>query len=323
MKTVASKKLLILCFAVVLLWVGCSTAFAEEEAHIPLKVSRIKLQPARFTLTVGMRAWLRLDKCVPAETNYADLNIISSNTRVATVDERGFIIAIAPGKATVTLKAKDGKGIAKCAVTVKKMPASSTLNAEKDALLLAQRTSPAAADVSEMHYLPGAPEPKSALGKKLAVYLQNSPALFSPGLNKDLFVGQEDLFSLYCIAYNVLASPYKDSIQKSRVVALDDKSLGLTNEDVAAVRAWMRAEYPNIVFGSPQDLFFANPQYEPGSVGGSWLSVLSIHRPDDTHYAIDCCITTGSMAVSIYRMGIEKLPDGSWKVDAMIQTGMV
>ena len=54
-------------------------------------------------------------------SNATNKNVVwtSSNSKVVTVDQKGNVKGIKAGKATITVKTKDGNKVAKCNVIVK------------------------------------------------------------------------------------------------------------------------------------------------------------------------------------------------------------
>lgn len=94
-------------------------------------VSSMALSMKTATLTLGTnytgdaKIRLTIAKMVDASGNAINPNVSgvkwsSSNTKVATVDQNGNVVAVAPGSATITCKTLDGSGkSATCKVTVK------------------------------------------------------------------------------------------------------------------------------------------------------------------------------------------------------------
>lgn len=84
----------------------------------PVLVSKIKLSASSKTLNVGQTEKLTATVTPKNAANKA-VTWKSSNTKVATVDGKGNVKAIAPGTANITATAKDGsKKSASCAITV-------------------------------------------------------------------------------------------------------------------------------------------------------------------------------------------------------------
>lgn len=81
-------------------------------------VSAIKLSKSSLDLTVGETAKLTY-KLSPTLLYNDSVEWKSSNKKIAKVSSKGKVVAVSPGKATITLTAKDGSGKkAKCTVTV-------------------------------------------------------------------------------------------------------------------------------------------------------------------------------------------------------------
>ncbi len=85
----------------------------------PVKVTKVKLNKKKVKLSTGQTYTLKAT-IKPKKATNKNVKWTSSNTSVATVDSNGNVTAIAPGKATITCKAKDGsKKKAKCKIIVK------------------------------------------------------------------------------------------------------------------------------------------------------------------------------------------------------------
>ena len=83
----------------------------------PVAVSGVSLNKSSFSLDVG--GMENLDATItPSAATNQNVTWSSNNTSVATVSESGVVTAVAPGKATITVKTQDGNKTATCAVTV-------------------------------------------------------------------------------------------------------------------------------------------------------------------------------------------------------------
>ena len=90
---------------------GCLTPM--DPAHVPVGSVRVTLGVRALTLdTLGVRRTARVNAVAIARDGYelpiAHFQFASSNTTVATVDSSGVVLAIAPGRATITATAPDG-----------------------------------------------------------------------------------------------------------------------------------------------------------------------------------------------------------------------
>ena len=94
-----------------------------------IRIKKITLNKKSCTMTQGEKFTLKASFS-PKDASNRSLTWKSSNKKVATVDSKGVVKAVSPGKATITATAKDGsKKKASCTVTVKKKaekPASSS-----------------------------------------------------------------------------------------------------------------------------------------------------------------------------------------------------
>ena len=84
----------------------------------PIKVTRITLDSTAETIEVGDGVTLA-ETVMPEDALNDDVSWSSSNSKVATVNQDGDVSGIAPGKAVITVTAKDGSGVsARCTITV-------------------------------------------------------------------------------------------------------------------------------------------------------------------------------------------------------------
>lgn len=83
----------------------------------PSEVSSVSLNKTSLTLQAGNSEQLHAT-VLPATAKLKTVTWSSSNTSVATVDENGYVSAVAPGNATITVTTKDGGFTATCQVKV-------------------------------------------------------------------------------------------------------------------------------------------------------------------------------------------------------------
>lgn len=81
-----------------------------------IPVSGVSLDKQYITITVGDNEQLEAT-VIPADASNNNLNWISSDTEVATV-ENGRVTGVNPGTATITAKTEDGEKVSTCTVTV-------------------------------------------------------------------------------------------------------------------------------------------------------------------------------------------------------------
>ena len=97
-------------------------------ADAKMGVTGLKLNKSSVDILKGKTYQLK-GTVTPSDATNKQLNWISSDTSVATVNSKGVVTAKKVGKATITCKAKDGSGIkANCTVTVKQPVTSITLD---------------------------------------------------------------------------------------------------------------------------------------------------------------------------------------------------
>ena len=103
--------------------ITCTTVSGKKTAKCTVtvnkvKVSSIKLSAQSLTLVKGKSTTL---KATVSPTNATNKNVSwkTSNQSIATVDTKGVVRGVMPGKVTITCKANDGSGVsAKCTVTI-------------------------------------------------------------------------------------------------------------------------------------------------------------------------------------------------------------
>ena len=87
-------------------------------------VATVKVYPAKVSISNGSHYQIMIDSVLDAKKNPVDIDDCgiqwtTSNAKVATVDQDGFVTAHSKGTATITCKVLDGSGkSAKCTVTV-------------------------------------------------------------------------------------------------------------------------------------------------------------------------------------------------------------
>lgn len=97
----------------------------------PSEVSSVTVAPATATLECG--EGLQLEATVlPATAKLKTVSWISSNPDVATVDDDGYVTAVAPGTTSVSVITKDGGFIATCLVKVVSVPVPQNLSGKID-----------------------------------------------------------------------------------------------------------------------------------------------------------------------------------------------
>lgn len=105
----AAKRLVVIGLLSVV--TGCLTPM--DPARVPVGSVRVTLGEHALTLdTLGVRRTARVNAVAIARDGYelpiANFQFASSNATVATVDSSGVVLAIAPGRATITATAPDG-----------------------------------------------------------------------------------------------------------------------------------------------------------------------------------------------------------------------
>lgn len=100
------------------------------------KATGISLDVTNLELYVGQLYELKVT-VTPATSNDYTLTWESSNTTVATVDNNGKVTAVAPGKATITVKTSTGQ-IASCLVTVKQKATGLQLNYKEKTIVIGE-----------------------------------------------------------------------------------------------------------------------------------------------------------------------------------------
>lgn len=102
--------------------ITCTTKDTGKKATCEVTVKNIvpkviHLEKKTLTLYVAKTEKLKYS-IVPSDSTIKKVTWKSSNTKVATVDSKGKVKAVAPGTATITCTTQSGKRVAKCKVTV-------------------------------------------------------------------------------------------------------------------------------------------------------------------------------------------------------------
>ena len=93
---------------------------ASCKVTVKVPVTKITLAKTSLILNKGVKTALKVKSVLPSNANNKAVTWKSSNTKIATVDAKGNVKAIAKGTATITATAKDGSGKkATCKVTVR------------------------------------------------------------------------------------------------------------------------------------------------------------------------------------------------------------
>ncbi len=90
----------------------------KDDNEVSTSVQSIALSKKSITLTKGETEQL-IATVLPAEEFDKTITWTSSDSSIATVDSKGLVTAIKPGKATITVTTKDGDKTASCIITVK------------------------------------------------------------------------------------------------------------------------------------------------------------------------------------------------------------
>ena len=109
---------------------------ASCKVTVAKKPKKVSLSESELALSVDMKA--RLTASVPTGCASGKLTFESSKPSVVSVSEKGKLVALKKGSATITVTTYNGK-TATCKVTVKKAPASLTLSSEKISIAVDQK----------------------------------------------------------------------------------------------------------------------------------------------------------------------------------------
>ncbi|MBR5661329.1 MAG: Ig-like domain-containing protein [Bacteroidales bacterium] len=115
---------------------GSKTASCEVTVEPrPIRVIGISLDKSSLELVEGEETTLTAT-VTPNDASDKSFTWASSNTQVATVDDKGKVKAIAPGTATITATTADGGKTATCAVTVEAKPIPVSKGAYKHVIIV-------------------------------------------------------------------------------------------------------------------------------------------------------------------------------------------
>ena len=97
---------------------GSKTSSCKVTVKNPVAVTSVKLSKTSLTLAKGKQTALTAT-INPSNATNKNVTWTSSNTKVATVDSKGNVKAVAKGTATIKVTTKDGNKTSTCKVTVK------------------------------------------------------------------------------------------------------------------------------------------------------------------------------------------------------------
>lgn len=314
----AVRRHFVLCLASLLVFCTSAAAMAGTEQPpvntpaIYQNITSIKVKSTRITLTPQQRCVTNILSVLPSSATPEDLMVHSSNETIVTasLDEKGgyyvYLTAHNPGKAVVTLQGKSGKGRTKIAVTVKPLPKKSSLNIQREK------------SMSESHRYAPDINPNNLILVPDS-YDMNFPKRTFPN---DLLVSEEDDFAIRCIAHYVLVKLHPDY----EFYMIDGDPNIKNPANAATIRTWLRAQYPNVVFGASNDLFTYKyaltyevvPTYyfeKEAQAYGVWLGVQGIKQFDDTHFSVLLMTDylTENRFIGDYLL-LEKLPNHQWNL---------
>ena len=106
----------------------------------PIDVEEIKLDSNKKTIKVGSKTKI-IATVIPGNATDKDLIWESSDPGIASVDNKGIIDGLKPGKVTITVKTKDGKVKAVCEVEIKPIDVEEiTLDSNKKTINVGDKT---------------------------------------------------------------------------------------------------------------------------------------------------------------------------------------
>lgn len=91
----------------------------KSKAPSKVPVQSVSLNKSKTNVKKGKKVQLSA-KIIPTNATNKNVTWSTSNKKIATVSKKGLVKGIKAGKATITVKTKDGKKKARCKVTVKK-----------------------------------------------------------------------------------------------------------------------------------------------------------------------------------------------------------
>ncbi len=272
--------------------------------------SSISLQDRSVTLTVRQAHQFFIKSSKPEGAALYQTTVTSSKPAIAAVEEGNIIRAAAPGNATITVRAKNGK--AKATLRVKVVDFNEKLrfyDAEQDAAVT-ERKAPIIEDGREDLMLQGERTGQEDIAlQKYGEYAQEQGA---PGAAVQSAGGE-----LY---YAALYTMLKDKPARGGYVVLPASFPGCSETAMAEIRTWLRESFDGIVIGMLEDYDYKWDDTAEFSTldlyewGGTWLSIGDVIKVSDTLFLVDVSRSYADQGHDGYRAMLERT-DSGWRFD--------
>ena len=277
--------------------------------------SSISLQERSVTLTVRQTHPITIESSKPEGAGAYQMTCESSNPKIAAVEEGNIVRGIAPGSATITVKAKNGK--AKATLRVKVVDFNKKLrfyDAEEDAAMTT-RKAPVIADGADELWIQGAlagMELEDIAPGKYGKYAVEGDYGNMPSTTVESAGGE-----LY---YAALYTLMRDRPSRNGYVVLPERYPGCSETAMAEIRTWLRESFDGIVIGMLEDYDYNWDGSVPLSLldlyewGGTWLSIGSVIKVSDTRFLVDVSRAYADQGYDGHRALLERTENG-WRYD--------
>lgn len=299
----SKRYFLVFLSLVLLLALLAPLAYAETAEQAPEKpipaYSRITLHQTSVTLTVLEKRYIWLGSSKPVGAAEDEMVYSSANPKVAAVEQANIIRAVAPGKTTITVRAKNGKARATLRVTVRGFNKKLRFyDAATDAEQTAQKAPAVYQSAPKLSY--------EALTKKYG----KDPTDFS--MTQGMTPGDDPAGLYYALLYSLLNA----GTDSHGYFVIPERFPGCSDADMAAIRTWLREGFDGIVIGMSED-YGKNASFaydDLYSWGGTALQIDSVAKVSATRFTADVSEYYGNLGAGGYRVLLERAKDG-WRID--------
>lgn len=275
--------------------------------------SSITLDSKSVTLKLYQWYYIKLKSSKPAGAVADQMTYTSSNSKVAVVEGEGAIRAVAPGSATITVKAKNGKAKATLRIKVAKNKKPRLYDAAKDAEGVTQKA-PLVDDsaLGRLAFNSSRPHIEQMDQALLKKYGEAAATLSLPKVDIESAGGE----LYYALLYTLLKNEVSEEHRRGYVV-IPSQFPGCSEATMAALRTWLREIFDGIVIGMSDEFFGENAVFDHNYLsvlGGVSLSIENIVPVNATCYIADVQQWYGELGASWHRILLERTNDG-WRID--------
>ena len=321
----AIKRACCALLAVAMLATMTGTLAADKTAR---RLDSFEMAPKSISLTPGQRVLIRATKSSDETAALSDIAVSVSPKGIVSVDEFWCVKALKKGNATITMKAKNGKGSFSIPVKVAALPKPTTLDTAADKKSLAA-----------IKTKPKAPKTDAVIREitdKTRKQSRVKPFLDDKKMKDYQFTAKEADIALGMYAAVML---YQAKFEKTnffdyQFLAVDDNLFpDLPKQHRGALRAWLRSQLKGVEVGDIKDFVpggraglpegFEESIMNPrglDSLGGASIGVEGVLRIDKDHYIVNVFSYYADLKARGYEMAVTRQKDGRWEIISLVET---